>query len=107
MVEAQEEESERETADLHAADDRRFLRAVATVGSAGARRDRERGRGTGAEVPGRKRQPGECGPAAPGNDITASVWPAKLWRRSTMNQPATPAIRATIVPASSAWTMNG
>src|SRR3989442_12038871 len=34
------------------------------------------------------------------------VWPAKVCRRRTMNQPMTPAITATIVPASSALTMN-
>jgi hypothetical protein len=34
------------------------------------------------------------------------VWPAKLWRRSTMYQPATAASTATLVPASSALTMN-
>ena len=39
--------------------------------------------------------------------MTESVWPAKAWRRRTMNQPIAPAITATIVPASSAWTMNG
>src|SRR5207237_5615973 len=38
--------------------------------------------------------------------MTESVWPAKVCRRSTMNQPVTPAITATIVPASSALTMN-
>src|SRR5437879_3287642 len=36
-----------------------------------------------------------------------SVCPAKVCRRSTMNQPVTPAMTATIVPASSALTMNG
>ncbi len=36
-----------------------------------------------------------------------SVWPAKVWRRNTMNHPTTEAIRATVVPASSALTMNG
>src|SRR5436189_1509606 len=36
-----------------------------------------------------------------------SVWPAKVWRRRTINQPVTPAMTATIVPASSALTMNG
>ena len=46
-------------------------------------------------------------PAAPGKAITESVWPAKVWRRSTMNQPIAPAITATIAPASSACTMKG
>src|SRR5712692_6516219 len=35
------------------------------------------------------------------------VCPAKVCRRRTMNQPVTPAMTATIVPASSALTMNG
>src|SRR5213592_4558126 len=35
------------------------------------------------------------------------VCPAKVCCRRTMNQPVTPAMTATIVPASSAWTMNG
>src|SRR5436305_385537 len=44
---------------------------------------------------------------APVNAVTDSVCPANVWRRSTMNQPMTPAITATAVPASSALTMNG
>src|SRR5690348_7750856 len=39
--------------------------------------------------------------------MTDSVWPAKACRRSTMYQPTTAASTATIVPASSALTMNG
>ena len=39
--------------------------------------------------------------------MTASVWPAKVCWRNTMNQPIAPAITATIAPASSACTMNG
>ena len=35
-------------------------------------------------------------PAAPGNPTTARVWPAKVWRRSTMNQPIGAATTATI-----------
>ena len=46
-------------------------------------------------------------PLAPGKDMSESVWPANVCCRSTMNQPATDAISATIVPASSALTMNG
>src|SRR5205085_1148135 len=45
--------------------------------------------------------------AAPGKAITESVCPAKVCRRRTMNQPVTPAMTATIVPASSALTMKG
>jgi hypothetical protein len=37
--------------------------------------------------------------AAPGNDTTARVWPAKLCRRSTINHPMAPAMTATMVPA--------
>src|SRR5579864_8834956 len=44
---------------------------------------------------------------APVNAVTDSVWPANVWRRSTMNQPITPAMTATIVPAASACCMNG
>src|SRR5579862_8907455 len=36
-----------------------------------------------------------------------SECPANVCRRNTMNQPVMPAITATIVPASSALTMNG
>src|SRR5437879_4444018 len=46
-------------------------------------------------------------PAAPGNPTTDSVCPAKLCRRSTMNQPTQPASTATIAPARNALTMNG
>ena len=54
-----------------------------------------------AEVADREREPGErCAAAAPGKAITARVWPAKVWRRSTMNQPTRRASTATIVPAS-------
>src|SRR5579864_4522263 len=44
---------------------------------------------------------------APVNAVTDSVCPANVWRRSTMNQPITPAMTATIVPAASACCMNG
>ena len=39
--------------------------------------------------------------------MSESVWPANVCRRSTMNHPVIPAMTATIVPASSALTMNG
>src|SRR6516225_5116436 len=55
----------------------------------------------------RARRMTSAAPAAPGNAMTDRVWPVKLWRRSTMYQPATAASTATIVPASSALTMNG
>src|SRR6266436_2446571 len=45
--------------------------------------------------------------AAPGKPAMATVCPAKVWRRSTMNQPTTPAVTAMIVPARYALTMNG
>src|SRR5436190_5789462 len=38
--------------------------------------------------------------------MSESVWPANVCRRSTTNQPVIPAMTATIVPASSALTMN-
>src|SRR5579872_1211960 len=44
---------------------------------------------------------------APVNAVTDSVCPANVCRRSTMNQPTTPAMTATIVPAASACCMNG
>ena len=44
-------------------------------------------------------------PAAPGKPTTARVCPAKVWRRSTMNQPMGPATSATMVPAARALTM--
>src|SRR5438067_2118277 len=51
--------------------------------------------------------PARLAAAAPGNATIESVCPAKVCRRSTMNQPVTPARTATIVPASRALTMNG
>src|SRR5581483_2908689 len=44
---------------------------------------------------------------APVKAVTESVCPANVCRRRTMNQPITPAMTATAVPASSACTMNG
>src|SRR5689334_3670309 len=52
-------------------------------------------------------RPASVAPAAPGKAMTESVCPAKVCRRSTMNQPIAPAITATIVPASSACTVKG
>src|SRR4051812_44030791 len=49
--------------------------------------------------------PSQTAAAAPGNPTTASVCPANASRRSTMNQPITPASTATTVPARKAFTM--
>src|SRR5581483_10820386 len=51
--------------------------------------------------------PSSTAPAAPGNPAREMVCPAKLWRRSTMNQPTTPAVTAMIVPARYAFTIDG
>src|SRR5258708_39077998 len=49
--------------------------------------------------------PSQIAPAAPGKPTTASVCPANVSRRNTMNQPTTAATTATIVPARSALSM--
>src|SRR5437660_12627645 len=49
--------------------------------------------------------PSQVAPAAPGKPTRARVWPAKAWRRRTMNQPIAPAATATTVPARKALTM--
>src|SRR3989442_13585701 len=50
---------------------------------------------------------GSLAAGARGKAIIEGVSPANVCRRRTMNQPVTPAMTATIVPASSALTMNG
>src|SRR6266545_4886669 len=49
--------------------------------------------------------PSHTAAAAPGKPTRARVWPAKLCRRSTMNQPTRAASTATMVPARNALTM--
>ena len=102
MVEAEEQEAEREARHLHRADRPPTPARIAVACSRGAD-DRERATAHDAKYPAASGIPASAAPLAPGNDITASVWPAKLCRRSTMNQPATAAMSATIVPASSAF----
>src|SRR4051812_39834058 len=50
--------------------------------------------------------PRSTAPAAPGKPMSARVWPAKVWRRNTMNHPTVPASTATMEPARKALTMN-
>ena len=50
-------------------------------------------------------RPSQIAADAPGNATMPSVWPAKVWRRSTMNQPTAAAAIATAVPARNALTM--
>src|SRR5438132_976024 len=51
--------------------------------------------------------PSRIAPAAPGNPTRERVWPANVWRRSTMNHPMVAETTATMVPARNAFTMNG
>src|SRR2546429_1236639 len=49
--------------------------------------------------------PASAAALAPGKAIIESVWPAKVSPRSTISQPTTPDMTATMLPASSALTM--
>ena len=61
--------------------------------------ERERAEDAEAEVAERDRQADQAARRPRrGSATTDRVWPANVWRRSTMNQPMTPASTATIVP---------
>ena len=107
LVEAEEQEPARQPERLDRAGDRGFLAAVPS--SAGGGRGRSPVRRRRRRCSSRRRRTAR---AAARTSLRGTPSPTacarrSVSRRSTMNQPTTPAITATIVPASSALTMNG
>ena len=101
VVEGDEQKAAGEGERLHRADHRRLLAEAAHGGAAARREGDDQGGGQAeAVVAEADAHPEQVAAAAPGKATTESVWPAKVWRRSTMNQPTSAAITATIVPAS-------
>ena len=104
-VEADEQRAAGQREGLHGTDDRRLVAEGLTAVERGTRAMTSAAAIAAPKYPIDALTPSRIAPAAPGNETTAKVWPAKLWRRSTMNHPMAPAATATIVPACSALTM--
>ena len=104
VVEGDEQEPAGERERLHGADHRGLLAEPVPAGP-GIGGDDERGGDAEAEVAPRRADADQDGAGGAGERDDRQVWPAKVWRRSTMNQPMTAATTATIVPARKALTM--